>query len=96
LCDSVTAWIARPRIPSRRHPDASRTAIGRDQPSVLNSLDALEQVYRDLRNYAVHRPDESFDESRVDRAIIGTLLEACVDYFRRLYEVHAAVNAIKP
>jgi hypothetical protein len=57
----------------------------------LNALDALEQIYRDLRNYAAHRPDESFDEMRIDRARIGTLLDGSVDYFRRLYEIHSAL-----
>ncbi len=59
----------------------------------LNTIDAVEQAYRDLRNYAVHRPDEAFDERRFHRDIVGTLLDGAPGYFTRLYELDAAVSA---
>lgn len=59
----------------------------------LPAIAATEQAYRDLRNYAAHRPEEAFEEERVARAIVGTMLEASVDYFRRLYELDEKVRA---
>lgn len=53
-------------------------------------LDAIEftaNTYRELRNYAVHRADEDFDEMCVARPKVGVLLEASVDYFSRLYKL---------
>lgn len=52
------------------------------------ALVAVERSYRDLRNYAVHRPDETFEETRVARPVVGLMLENTVDYFRRLYELN--------
>lgn len=60
----------------------------------LDELESTEQAYRDLRNYVVHRPGETFDEKRVARPIVGVMLEASVDYFRRLYELNARVAAL--
>lgn len=59
----------------------------------LRLIDATEQTYRDVRNYAAHRPDESFEEERFARAAVGLLLEGAVEYFRRLYELHDAIAA---
>lgn len=53
----------------------------------LDAIELTAQTYRELRNYAVHRPDEHFDEMRVARPKVGVLLEASVDYFGRLYEL---------
>jgi len=54
----------------------------------LDAIELTAQTYRELRNYAVHRPDEQFDEMRVARPKVGVLLEASVDYFGRLYELN--------
>ncbi|MEK6206919.1 MAG: hypothetical protein AABM32_04690 [Chloroflexota bacterium] len=57
------------------------------------ALDAVEQAYRDLRNYAVHKPDEAFQDTRVARPLVGTLLAETVDYFSRLYEINARISS---
>ena len=58
-------------------PYASAAAIHRQVMSLMRAmklrgvelaaLDALEQTYRDLRNYAVHEPDQAFEDTRVAR-----------------------------
>jgi hypothetical protein len=58
----------------------------------LNAIDAPEQTYRDLRNYAAHRPSDSFDESRITRASVGTLLDGSVEYFARIYSIVDALS----
>jgi hypothetical protein len=57
------------------------------------ALVPVERSYRDLRNYAVHRPDETFEETRVARPVVGLMLENTVDYFRRLYELNDILSS---
>ena len=40
---------------------------------------------RDLRDHAVHEPAQRFDDQLFTPAKVGVLLEAAVDYFRRLH-----------
>jgi hypothetical protein len=55
----------------------------------FHAIELTAQTYRELRNYAVHKADEAFDEIRVARPRVGVLLEASVDYFIRLYDLQA-------
>ncbi|MDP9223391.1 MAG: hypothetical protein M3P18_05965 [Actinomycetota bacterium] len=68
----------------QRRTDELLREMGRLGP-LLNAIDPLEQIYRDLRNYGAHHPDETFDESRFTHTTVGNLLNGCVDYFTRLY-----------
>lgn len=84
-------------------PLASAGAIQRKTTDLIRSenphgieyeaLVPVEQSYRDLRNYAVHRADESFEETRVARPVVGIMLENTVDYFRRLYALNDVLAA---
>lgn len=87
-------------------PLASANAIQQRTMALIRSLkprgveyEALvpvERSYRDLRNYAVHRPNETFEETRVARPVVGLMLESTVDYFRRLYELNDMLSSVRP